>query len=514
MRSKPVLCLLMTAMLIGAPASANAANWFSRFTHSTIVNHGNSWETQQRGYYAAGGFSIRTPVDRSTLFNITPPRIEIGCGGIDAFWGGFSFLNPEFLVQKLKNILQAAPAYAFDLALTHLCQSCSNIMKSLEAIASELNALALDDCKASQALVNKGGAFLASAIGINSEQGSNPGGGGDFLNSMLSATDNFLQGAASGISDFRKSVNSMMDYKYGCNNNPSFSSNEECRRFFSAEGTLWSKVLELSKKRDGTYAIDGQFITLARSIYGDVHFIPPDDKKANPGSSSKAKVGRVEKGKVCEDSIDALISAMADPDADANGVKIRVWNETAGECADAQPGTVLEESMLVGKRASAAMMDILNAMHSGGTLKADTLKIINESVVPVYTALNILNLRSQPKREITSPSEFSAEEMAMAKMIAAGHVLYIMDSLHAKVMDVLADAKVFYAQVSESSAFSPAQIDEAFRTMNDRGSLVRFSITARIDEARIKYQAAIDGIVKFMSLKQTYQSLVNARIIN
>ena len=72
------------------------------------------------------------------LFSAQAPRFKVGCGGIDLFMGGFSFLNVNYLVQKFQKILQAAPAMAFDLALSTLCQQCSNIMKSLEALANEL----------------------------------------------------------------------------------------------------------------------------------------------------------------------------------------------------------------------------------------------------------------------------------------------------------------------------------------------------------------------------------------
>ena len=55
-------------------------------------------------------------------------------------------MNVNYLVQMFQKILQAAPAMAFDLALSTLCQQCSNIMKGLESLANELNNLQMNEC--------------------------------------------------------------------------------------------------------------------------------------------------------------------------------------------------------------------------------------------------------------------------------------------------------------------------------------------------------------------------------
>jgi len=109
-------------------------------------------EGQKRGYFTGGSFSARWPQNKDYLVTFEPPRLNFGCGGIDAFMGGFSFMNFEYLVQKLQRILQAAPAAAFDLALKNLCEPCSNVIKSMEAMSDALNSLQLDDCKAGKVI--------------------------------------------------------------------------------------------------------------------------------------------------------------------------------------------------------------------------------------------------------------------------------------------------------------------------------------------------------------------------
>jgi conjugative transfer pilus assembly protein TraH len=104
------------------------------------------FEGEKRGYATGGSISARWGMTNDHLFSVEPPRFKVGCGGIDLFMGGFSFLNVNYLVQKFEKILQAAPAMAFDLALSTLCQQCSNIMKGLEALANDLNHLQMNEC--------------------------------------------------------------------------------------------------------------------------------------------------------------------------------------------------------------------------------------------------------------------------------------------------------------------------------------------------------------------------------
>lgn len=111
------------------------------------------YQNQQRGFYSAGGFSGRYRMTNDFLVTASPPRLEVGCGGIDLFGGGFTYLDPEYLVEKFERIIQAAPAFAFDLAMTQYCQVCKDSMNTLTAITDQLNSIQLNDCRMSKRLV-------------------------------------------------------------------------------------------------------------------------------------------------------------------------------------------------------------------------------------------------------------------------------------------------------------------------------------------------------------------------
>ncbi len=154
-----VLTVVIGFVFLQTGAEAGFADdWLANSTTSSP----SYFEGQKRGYLSAGGFSARWKSSSDYLVSVTPPRIKAGCGGIDAFWGGMSFLQPDYLVQKLENIVQNAPAVALDLALNVLCEPCKNAMETMENAVNKLNQLQLDDCKATKAIVAKTAQELGS----------------------------------------------------------------------------------------------------------------------------------------------------------------------------------------------------------------------------------------------------------------------------------------------------------------------------------------------------------------
>lgn len=139
--------LLIAVLLIPAPARAG---WVDDWLTQNTSNPPDYFAGQKRGYYSGGSFSARWPNNATYPITVEPPRIKSGCGGIDIFLGGFSFLNFEYLAQKLQRILMSGGAVAFDLALKTLCEPCATSIKSFEAIADKLNNLQLDECTAAR----------------------------------------------------------------------------------------------------------------------------------------------------------------------------------------------------------------------------------------------------------------------------------------------------------------------------------------------------------------------------
>ncbi|PKN69020.1 MAG: hypothetical protein CVU54_11965 [Deltaproteobacteria bacterium HGW-Deltaproteobacteria-12] len=150
--NKIISAIIMTFVLIAAPLQDSKAGWIDDWVDQRVYSGPSYIRGQQRGYYSGGSFSARWPVKKDYLLTVQPPRIKAGCGGLDIFTGGISFMNFDYLVTKLERILQSAPTVAFDLALNVLCEPCSKAIKSIESIANGLNSMSLDECKATKAI--------------------------------------------------------------------------------------------------------------------------------------------------------------------------------------------------------------------------------------------------------------------------------------------------------------------------------------------------------------------------
>ena len=149
------LSVIATAFLAacGTALPAHAQSWAeSWFDNVTYISPG-SFEDQTRGSLTAGGMSGRVDVHNDYLMSLSLPKVKAGCGGIDMFLGGMSFLDPDYLVQKLESILQAAPAVAFQYLLETLDEKMGNIISKMEAATNFLNSIQVNDCRLANRMV-------------------------------------------------------------------------------------------------------------------------------------------------------------------------------------------------------------------------------------------------------------------------------------------------------------------------------------------------------------------------
>ncbi len=145
---------MIAVLLSSIPAqSVSAAGWVDDWLTQKTGSSPSYLQGQERGYYSGGNFSARWKSSNSYPVTIEAPRVKGGCGGIDVFMGGFSFMDTSHLVNKLQAILSGAASVAFDLALKTMCEQCANTIKNMEAIADKLNSMQLDECSASKELV-------------------------------------------------------------------------------------------------------------------------------------------------------------------------------------------------------------------------------------------------------------------------------------------------------------------------------------------------------------------------
>jgi len=153
---KKILCLVLAVTTAIAPLSANAVDLGKAFDNligpgvGVTVNQPGRYQSGARNSFSGGGVEVRVP--RATnvpqLFSISPPRIEAGCNGISAHFGGFSFISGKEFEALLKQIASgAALGFVTSLVMKTLCPPCEAIVQELKTAAQFAANLAKNSCQ-------------------------------------------------------------------------------------------------------------------------------------------------------------------------------------------------------------------------------------------------------------------------------------------------------------------------------------------------------------------------------
>lgn len=102
---------------------------------------------QAAGYYSGGGLSMRNRARNSQVATLQLPSFKAGCGGIDMFTGGFSFVSSGELVNALKSIGSSAASYGFMLAMKTFAPAVQSVMSELQDMASKINQANINSCE-------------------------------------------------------------------------------------------------------------------------------------------------------------------------------------------------------------------------------------------------------------------------------------------------------------------------------------------------------------------------------
>ncbi|MBF2735052.1 MAG: conjugal transfer protein TraH [Betaproteobacteria bacterium AqS2] len=154
------LVLALSAAGAGADVARDMRAMFDGIGAYGSVDGPRHIAAQSRHVFSGGGLQYRAPRRSYSLYNVTAPSLQAGCGGIDLYAGSFSFINKDRFVQMLKNIAGNSVGLAFKTALcstsANLCQAVEDVQRTVE----QLNRFNIDSCEAAKRLV--GGAFGAA----------------------------------------------------------------------------------------------------------------------------------------------------------------------------------------------------------------------------------------------------------------------------------------------------------------------------------------------------------------
>lgn len=148
-----VICFICCLLLISFPCHATLQKMFERLGSESNISSPGSFQDQAAGYYTGGGMVMRQKSKVIQPFNVSLPRMSMGCGGIDMYFGSFSMMKGQEMVQLLRSMATGMPVYAFQLGLKTMAPQLENLMTQLRKNIQDMNALMLDSCQMSQNIV-------------------------------------------------------------------------------------------------------------------------------------------------------------------------------------------------------------------------------------------------------------------------------------------------------------------------------------------------------------------------
>lgn len=148
-------CIIGFLYIDSAQAGINddLNQYFNKLGFSSNISSPSAYHGQAAGYYSGGSVFTRNAVRDVQIVQLDLPSYRSGCGGIDLYAGGFSFINSDQLVSVLKNILNNAEAYSFTLAMETVTPEIANVMKYWYDLANKVNQANVNSCETAEGLV-------------------------------------------------------------------------------------------------------------------------------------------------------------------------------------------------------------------------------------------------------------------------------------------------------------------------------------------------------------------------
>ncbi|HUX79589.1 MAG TPA: conjugal transfer protein TraH [Alphaproteobacteria bacterium] len=171
-----VLSTLCMFLLLSPSSQAsmqkNLETAFEKLGMANNLTTGGGYQDQTGGFYTGGSVFARSKVNNVDLLSIQMPHYRSGCGGIDLFLGGFSFINAQQFTQLLRNIGSNASGYAFNLALATVTPQIKSVLDDLAAKVHSITNQSINSCEAAATLVggvwpqsNASSQLLCNAMG-------------------------------------------------------------------------------------------------------------------------------------------------------------------------------------------------------------------------------------------------------------------------------------------------------------------------------------------------------------
>ena len=133
---------------------------------------------QRANHIALGGLQYRASTEFLQPASVQFPSLNAGCGGIDFFSGGFSFIDSDQLVNFVKKVGANASGVLMQIAIETVTPMISSQMKYFQDLARKVNNFNINSCQLARQMVGGVKSYLDSSaesscrnIGSNKNRG-------------------------------------------------------------------------------------------------------------------------------------------------------------------------------------------------------------------------------------------------------------------------------------------------------------------------------------------------------
>lgn len=298
-RIKQIVYFCMACALSGsvmANADQDLNTYFNQLGFSVKTNDPATYQSQAAGYATLGSIYARNTVRDIQIMHVDVPGFRSGCGGIDLFAGGFSFIKADQIVKFMQSILSSGAGYALNLALEVELPEVAHAMQYMQKLANEINSGNFNSCSMAEDLI--GGAWpksRASQQQVCQDIGTH--------DSVFSDWADSRQGCSTGSNtdDELNKAKSDPKYKY---------------RVYKNTNIIWDRVV----KRNDFLSKDEQLGELYMTISGTVVFDQDSAITTYPSKVGNADFikSMLYGGKVptytCKDADDGCLEVDYSPD--------------------------------------------------------------------------------------------------------------------------------------------------------------------------------------------------------
>jgi conjugative transfer pilus assembly protein TraH len=201
-----VAALSISAVSVAGGISGVLDGMFANVTAPSVVS------SQFRGAITGGGVYLRVPNSNIQLMSLDPPRLAIGCSGVDAYLGSFSYITADKLSAFLRSIAQSGGPLIFKMAMKAMFPNLADELAYFEGIARAMNNANRNSCQLAQGILDgaKNSKDLEGALtGMVASTTGMVNGWMDDFNKALES------GQTNPSKDFKKVSDAKVDYKIG-----------------------------------------------------------------------------------------------------------------------------------------------------------------------------------------------------------------------------------------------------------------------------------------------------------